>query len=331
MNPSTNTLRRLKRGLLMAIVLAGSLAISHAQEPYPNRPVRIVTPFQAGQGTDLVARQMAQQLSAATGQSFFVDNKPGAGGGLGTRLVKDAPADGYTLLIAGGGPLAINASLYAKLPYDPIKDFRPIQMIAAVPNILVVRSDFPATNLKEVLEYVRARQGKLNYASGGTGVPAHLIMEMLRSAAKLEMAHVPYQGAGPAMTGLLAGETAMMFETVAAAMPLIQAGKLKVIATAGPRRTILLPDIPTIAEGGVPGVAAQGWSALVAPAGTPADVVARLSTESSKVLARPDVKKKLIDMGVEPLSMTQEETAAYMKSEVENWAKAVKSSGARVD
>jgi tripartite-type tricarboxylate transporter receptor subunit TctC len=315
--------------LALGFVLPVSQAA--AQQPYPNRPVRIVAPFPPGQGTDLIARLVAQHLGTALGQNFFVDNKPGAAGIVGAQFVKNAAPDGYTLLVAGGGPLAINASLYSKLPYDPLKDFEPVAMVAAVPNILVVRADFPANTLQELVAYIRARPGQLNYGSSGAGVPGHLITEMFKAAANLQVNHVPYAGAGPAMTALMTGDIAMLFETAASAMPQVRAGKLKVIANAAGKRSAALPDVPTIAESGYPSFAAQGWSAVVAPAGTPPEIVKRLNTEVATILKRPDVRERLISLSTDPVEMTVEETGAYMKGQVALWAQAVKLSGARAD
>ncbi|MDB5954040.1 MAG: hypothetical protein JWP60_648 [Ramlibacter sp.] len=318
--------------LLTAAVLVASVpSLAPAESAYPSRPVRVVVPFPPGQGTDLIARQLAYHLATALGQSFFVENRPGAAGIIGTQLVKNAQADGYTLLVAGGGPLAINASFYSKLPYDPVKDFQPIAMIAAVPNVLVVRSDFPANNLQELVAYVRKNDGKLNYASSGNGVPNHLIMELFKSAASLHITHVPYQGSGAAITGVMAGQVAMMFDTAAAVLPQVRSGRFKVIATAGAKRALALPDVPTIAEQGYPGFAAQGWSALVAPAGTPPDVIRRLNVEATAILRKPEVRAELITLGTDPMQFGADETAAYIKSEVAHWAQAVKISGAHAD
>lgn len=296
---------------------------------YPSKAVRVIAPFPPGQGTELIARQLSQQLTASMGQSFFVENRPGAGGLIGTRAAKEAPADGYTLLVAGAGPLAINPALYSNVPYDPLKDFRPVQMIAAVPNVLVVRSDFPGSTLREVVDQVKRKPGQM-YGTSGTGVPDHLIMEMLKVEAGLDLTQVPYQGASAAIIGLISGDVSLMFATVAAVLPQIRSGQLKPIAVAGPRRALGLPDVPTIRESGFQ-LAAQGWSALIAPAGTPDAIVQRLHEETAAILARPEMQKTLIDLGVDPLRMTMEETTAYMKSEVENWARAVKLSGAKVN
>jgi tripartite-type tricarboxylate transporter receptor subunit TctC len=331
--PKRSSIARIARLALgiATFVLCSAPSLAPAQAAYPSRPVRVVAPFPPGQGTDLIARQMSQYLTQALGQTFFVDNKAGAAGIIGTQFVKNAPADGYTLLIAGGGPLAINASFYNKLPYDPIKDFEPVAMIAAVPNVLVVPADFPANNLKDLVAYVHKNPGKLNYASSGNGVPNHLIMELLKSAANLQITHVPYQGSGAAITGLMSGQIAMMFDTAAAVMPHVKSGRLKVIATAGAKRALALPDVPTVAEQGYPGFAAQGWSAVVVPAGTPPEVVRRLNAETMAILKKPEVRARLIELGTDPMDFGLEETAAYMKSEVAIWAKAVKLSGARAD
>jgi tripartite-type tricarboxylate transporter receptor subunit TctC len=324
--------RAARFALAAATVLLGAApAWAPAQPAYPSRPVRIVAPFPPGQGTELIARQMAAYLSVALGQSFFVDNKPGAAGIIGTQFVKNAAPDGYTLLVAGGGPLAINAAFYRKLPYDPLKDFQPVAMIAAVPNVLVVRADFPGNSLKDVVAYIRKSEGKLNFASTGNGTPSHLVMELFKSAADLQMTHIPYQGSGSAITALLAGDVAMMIDTAAAVIPQVKSGRLKVIATAGARRALALPEVPTIAEQGYPGFAAQGWSALVAPANTPPEVVRRLNTETMAILKKPEVRAQLIALGTDPMEFGLDETVAYMKSEVANWAKAVQLAGVRGD
>lgn len=316
---------------LVAMLVALWVGFAAAQTDYPAHPVRVVAPFPPGQGTELIARALAQQFTQTMGQSFYVDNKPGASGIIGTEFVKNSPPDGYTLLVAGSGPLAINMSMYAKLPYDSLRDFQPIGMIAAVPNVLVVARDFPANNLREVLAHVRQNPGKINYASSGVGVPNHLIMELLKAATGLQITHVPYKGATASVTALIAGEVSLMFETSAAVVPHIKGGRIKVIAVSSPKRALSLPDVPTVAESGVAGFGAQGWSALFVPAGTPRPVVQKLNAELTAALAKPEVKKRLIDLGVDPVEMTLEQTAAYVKSEVENWAKAVKLSGARAD
>lgn len=305
--------------------------VATAAQSYPSRPVKIVAPFPPGTGTELIARELAHHLSTQLGQTFFVENKPGAGGVIGTQAVKNSAPDGYTLLVAGGGPLAINPALYRDIPYDPAKDFEPIRMIATVPNVLLVRADFPGNTLDDVIKHVKANPGKFNYASSGNGVPSHLIMEMLKSATGMEIMHVPYQGSAAALTALLAGQVEIMFDTASAALPHVTSGKLKVVATVGAKRTQAMPNVPTIAESGISGFAAQGWSALVAPAGTPKDVVRRLSTETGKILDKEEVQQRLVRLGVDPVQMDLDETSAFMKSELVNWAKAVEISGARID
>ena len=317
----------MKRSLALLLIALWSGQVL-AQTDYPNRPVRVIAPFPPGQGTELIARAVAAQLTVQMGQNFFVENRPGAAGIIGTEAVKNAAPDGYTLLVAGGGPFAINMAMYAKLPYDTLRDFQPIGMIAAVPNVLVVSNDFPATSVKELLAHAAKQGEKLNYASSGVGVPNHLIMEMLKSAAGLRMTHVPYKGAAASIAALISGEIGLMFETPGAIVPHIRSGRVRALAVSSVQRSVALPDLPTIAEAGGPkGFGAQGWSALAAPAATPTAVEQKLYSELKTALARPDMKKRLLDIGVDPLDFTFEQTAAYFRSEVENWAKAVKSAG----
>lgn len=323
----THTLRMCL--LTLAVSLGAAAAL--AQDTYPSKPVRVVAPFPAGQGTELIARQLAQQLSEVMGQNFFVDARAGAAGVIGTNFVKSSEPDGYTLLVAGAGPLAINPVLRKDIPYDTLRDFRPVQMIATVPNVLVVRPDFPATDLAGVIAHIKANPGKLNYASSGSGVPNHLIMELFKSAAGLDIVHVPHQGAAVAMTALLGGDVHVMFETAAAVMPMVKAGRLKVIATASGKRALALPDVPTIAESGFPGFSAQGWSALVAPAATPDAVISRLSAATVSIVKTKAFRDRLISLGADPVDMDLPATEAFMKAELASWKKAVEISGARVE
>lgn len=318
--------------ILSALVLCLASAWVAAQGAYPQRPVRVVVPFPAGQTTDVIARLLAQQFTESLGQSFFVDNKAGAAAIIGTELVKNSPADSYTLLMASSGPLAINPSMYSKLPYDTLRDFQPIGMIAAVPQFLVVNKEFPAGSLKELIAYVRQNPGKANYGSGGSGLTNHLTMELLKSAAGLQITHVPYKGAAAAITGLIGGEINMMFESGPAVIPHVRSGKLKVIAVGTKARSVVLPEVPTVAEAGLPGFAAVAWAAFLAPAGTPRPVIQKMkNAELNAVLAKPAVKERLIGLGAEPVEASPEQTAAFFRSELEIWARAVKASGARAD
>lgn len=317
--------------ILAALALCLLVGWAAAQGAWPNRPVRIVVPFPAGQTTDVIARLLAQQFTESVGQSFFVDNKAGAAAIIGTEQVKNSPADGYTLLMASSGPLAINPSLYSKLPYDTLKDFQPIGMIAAVPQFLVVNKEFPASNLKELIAYVKQNPGKTNYGSGGSGLTNHLTMELLKSAAGLQITHVPYKGAAAAITGLIAGDINMMFESGPAVIPHVKSGKLKVIAVGTKDRSVVLPEVPTVAEAGVPGFAAVAWAAFLAPAGTPRPIIQKMNTELNAVLSKPGIKERLIALGAEPVETTPEQTSAFFKNEIEVWGGAVKSSGARAD
>ena len=317
--------------ILAALALCLLAGWAAAQGAWPNRPVRIVVPFPAGQTTDVIARLLAQQFTETVGQSFFVDNKAGAAAIIGTEQVKNSPADGYTLLMASSGPLAINPSLYSKLPYDTLKDFQPIGMIAAVPQFLVVNKEFPANNLKELIAYVKQNPGKTNYGSGGSGLTNHLTMELLKTAAGLQVTHVPYKGAAAAITGLIAGDINMMFESGPAVIPHVKSGKLKVIAVGTKDRSVVLPEVPTVAEAGVPGFAAVAWAAFLAPAGTPRPIIQKMNTELNAVLSKPGIKERLIALGAEPVETTPDQTSAFFKNEIEVWGGAVKSSGARAD
>ena len=317
--------------ILPALLLCLLSGWASAQSAYPIRPVRVIVPFPAGQATDVVARMLAQQFTESLGQTFFVDNKAGAAAIIGTEQVKNAVPDGYTLLMASSGPLAINPSLYSKLPYDTLKDFQPIGMMVAVPQFLVVNKDFPANNLKELMAYVKQNPGKVNFGSGGSGLTNHLTMELLKIATGMQITHVPYKGAPAAVTALIGGEISMMFESGPAVIPHVSSGKLKVIAVGSPRRSLTLTEVPTVAEAGVPGFSALAWAAFLAPVGTPRSIIQKMNAELNAALSKPAIKERLLGMGAETLEYTPEQTTAYFKSELEKWAVAVKASGARVD
>ncbi|MEF7615167.1 tripartite tricarboxylate transporter substrate binding protein [Aquincola sp. MAHUQ-54] len=316
---------------LAAIPLAAS-----AQAAWPTKPVRIVVPFAAGGTTDLMARAMAPELQRAFGQPFIVDNKPGAGGNIGAAEVARSAPDGHTLLMGTVGTHGINAALYGKLPYDPIKDFAPITLVAAVPNVLVFNpakaEQLGIRNVADLIKYARANPGKLNMASAGNGTSIHLSGELFKSMTGSYMLHFPYRGSGPALIDLIGGNMDLMFDNLPSSMQQIKAGKLKALAVTSAVRSQALPDVPTIAEAGpVKGYEATSWFGLLAPAGTPADVVNRIQQESAKALASPSLKERLVAQGAIPGGGTPAEFAKLIGTETTKWAQVVKVSGAKVD
>lgn len=323
-------MKHLLRALVLIVTIVAALDAA-AQAGYPAKPVRIIVGFPPGQATDIIARIVADKLSARLGQSFFVDNKPGAAGIIGTEIAMKAPADGYTLQMSSSGPLAVNPGLYAKLPYDPVRDFQPISLSATVPLFLVVHPSVSATNVKELVALAKSQPGKLNYASGGSGVTNHLVMEMFKHAAGLDMAHVPYKGGPPAVTDLIAGQVSLMFETGPGILPHVRSGKLRALGVGSVRRSAATPDLPTVAEQGFPGFDGVAWIGLVAPAGVPRPIVDRLAAETAAIIALPDVRERMLALGAEPGSGTPDDFAAYMKSEILKWGKVIKESGARVE
>ena len=313
------------------LLFCAALVSSPGWADYPERAVKIIVPYPAGQTTDVIARTVGQQLTESLGQSFFVDNRSGAGGIIGMEAAKRADADGYTLSMSASGPMAINPALYTTLRYDPIRDFTPIAKVAIIPLFLVVRADFPAANLKELIEYVKKNPGTLNYGSGGTGLTNHLTMEMFKSQAGLNLMHIPYRGAATALTALIAGDISMMFEAGPAIMPHVQSGALKVIAVGTKGGTKTFPDVPSVDQAGVPGFDAQAWIVLVAPAGTPAPVVTRLNKSMQDILKSPALQKNLAALGAETVQSTPEETTAFMKREITSWGEAVKTANVKLD
>ncbi len=302
-----------------------------SQGAYPNRPVKILVAFPAGQATDLVARALGQKLSESLGQPFVVENKAGAGGIIGTDLGAKSAPDGYTLIMSSSGPLAVNPGLYRKLPYDPIKDFVPITLAAIVPLFLVAHPSFPANSVKELVAYAKSKPGRVDYASGGNGVTNHLAMELFKSAAGLFMVHVPYKGGPPALNDLIAGQVSVMFETGPGALPHVKTGRLKALAVGSVTRSSAMPNLPTVAESGYPGFEAVAWIGLVAPTGTPQPIVNKLNAEVLKALKMPDIRERFLALGADPVGNSPEEFGSYIKSEIAKWGKAVKSSGAQVD
>ena len=311
--------------------LASSPRASAQSSTYPSRPIRFIVPLPAGGGADIVARIVAERLTKSLGQQVLVDNRAGGGTVIGADLAAKSPPDGYTLLLGTATTHAINASLVRKLPYDPVKDFAPITLVAVLPQIIVSHPSLPVTSLKEFIALARKRPGEIFFASTGNGSANHLGGEMLNAVAGLKNVHVPYKGAAPALTDLLAGQVQFMFTTIPPALPHVKSRRLRALAVANARCSSLLPDLPTTAESGAPGVEASSWNGVLAPAGTPREIIARLHSEISAVMRLPEVSERLASAGVEPMLTTPEEFAAYIESETARYAKVVKASGARVD
>jgi tripartite-type tricarboxylate transporter receptor subunit TctC len=355
--PSSN--RRLllaSAAALLALTSAGA----NAQAAWPNKPVRIVVPFAPGGTTDILARAVAPELSKAFGQQFVVDNKPGAGGNLGADAVAKSAADGYTLLMGTVGTHGINRALYPKLPYDPFKDFAPITLVASVPNVMVVNADAARANginsVQDFIKLAKSRPGKLNMASSGNGTSIHLAGELFKNPGKLNyasqgngslshigteifkqqtgtfMTHIPYRGSGPALLDLAGGQVDVMFDNLPSAMQLIKSGKLKALAVTSATRSGALPDTPTIEEAaGLKGFEATSWFGLLAPAGTPPDIVHRVQQEVARALSNPAINEKMLAQGAIPSGNTPAQFASLIESEHKKWAQVVKVSGARVD
>ncbi|HEY8709876.1 MAG TPA: tripartite tricarboxylate transporter substrate binding protein, partial [Burkholderiaceae bacterium] len=300
-----------------------------------NKPVHIVVPFAPAGTTDILARALAPELGKAFGQTFIIDNKPGAGGNIGADAVAKAAPDGYTLLMGTVGTHAINASLYPKMPYDPVRDFVPIVLVAGVPNVLVMnpaKAEADKINsVVDLIRYAKANPGKLNMASSGNGTSIHLSGELFKSLTGTYMVHFPYRGSGPALLDLIGGTMDLMFDNLPSALPQIKAGKLKALAVTSAQRSAALPDVPTVAEAGVKGFEASSWFGLFAPAGTPADIVNRIQQETAKALQSPVLKERLLAQGAIPGGQSPAEFAKFIAAETKKWAQVVKVSGAKVD
>lgn len=321
------------RSILPAALLcmASVFAVPASAQDFPTKPLRIVVPFAAGGGVDILTRVLAQHLGDRLGQQVVVDNKPGAGGNLGVDAVAKAPADGYTLLMATTGTHTINPGLYAKLPFDAERDFKPITVIASVPNLLVVNPALGVNSASELVALARSKPGQLAFASFGNGASNHLSGEMLKSLTHIQVNHVPYKSAPQAVTDLIAGQTAFAFVNTPLALPHVRSGKLRALAVTGAKRSAATPEFPTMQEAGVPGFVVESWYGLMAPAGTPEPIVSRLLSETQAVLARPDVREFFAKQGADVITSTPAEFAAMIRSERARWAEVIRTSGAHVD
>jgi tripartite-type tricarboxylate transporter receptor subunit TctC len=325
-----------RRTTLCLLLLAAVAGGAQAQSAWPSKPIRIVVPFAAGGTTDILARSLAPELQKALGQPVVVDNKPGAGGNLGAAEVARAVADGHTLLMGTVGTHAINVALYPKLPFDPVKDFTPVTLVAGVPNVLVMNpARAEAMGIKDVpslIAHAKKNPGKLNMASSGNGTSIHLSGELFKTSTGTFMLHFPYRGSGPALIDLIGGNMDLMFDNLPSSMPHIKSGRLKALAVTSAVRSAALPDTPTIAEAGpVKGFEASSWFGLLAPAGTPPEVVNRLQQETAKALASPAIKERLLAQGAIPGGGTPAEFGSFIAAETRKWAAVVKASGATVD
>ena len=313
---------------LAALASAPVIAAQGAARAYPTKPIRLIVPLTAGGPTDLAARIMAVPLGEALGQQVIVDNRPGAGGNIGAEIAAKSAADGYTLFMGTSGPLSINASLYHKLAYNPLKDFTPIIQTASAPFVVIVNPAVPANNIKELIALAKAKPGQLNYGSV-PGSASHLSTELFKMMAHVDIVHVPYKGAAPATSDVVAGQIQMSFASTPGAVPMVKAGKVKPLAVTSAKRVAKLPDVPTLAESALPGYEANVWYGVVAPAGTPREIVQRLNREIGKVLANPTIHDRMVAADFQPTTGTPEQFAAFIRSETAKWAKVVKASGAR--
>jgi tripartite-type tricarboxylate transporter receptor subunit TctC len=314
-------------GVVAAWMLLAGTAFGQA---YPTQPIRLIVPWPPGGGVDTSARIIAQPFGERLGQSIVIDNKPGAAGNIGTEQAARAKPDGYTLLMGSVSPNAINPHLYARLGFEPVKDFAPIALVASVPNILVVQPNAPFNSVQDLIAMAKANPGKLNYGSGGVGSSQHLATEMFKRATGVDIVHVPYKGTAPAELGLMSGDVTLLLDTTAC-LPFIAGGKMKALAVASKVRNPALPNVPTLDELGIQGVYAGAWYGVMAPAGTPREIVARLNRELNAVLATPEMKKRMVEFGAEIGGGTPEAFGQFMASEVVRYADVVKLSGAKVE
>ena len=325
MRASSNGLRAL---LALGVFLFSTSVLAQA---WPSKTVTVVVPWPPGGPSDIAARPVAKSLGDALGQTFIVDNRGGAGGNIGTAAVTKAAPDGYTLLVTSSAPIVINPSLYKSMPYNPDKELTPITNLLRVPLVLAAHPSVPANNLKELIRYINAQQGKFNWASAGNGTPQHMTGELFKSVANLDMQHVPYKGSAPAITDLLGGHVPVMFDSMIAITPHIKAGKLKAIAITGAKRSPIFPDVPTFAESGYPEVESYAWYGMFAPAGISKDLLAKINAETLKAMKQPEFQKTLADTGTEFVGDTPENFRTFVRAEAQKWAKVVKISGATVD
>ena len=317
---------------LAAIALCSAFAFTgaaHAQ--YPTKPIKIVVPFPAGGTTDILARAVAADLQKAFGQAVVVENKAGAGGNIGSDSVAKSSPDGYTLLMGTVGTHAINVSLYPKMPYDAVKDFAPVSLVAGVPNVLVASPSFPVNSVKDLVDAAKKAPDKITFASSGSGTSIHLSGELFKQLAGVQMTHVPYKGSSAALPDVISGQVNVMFDNAPSVIQHIRGGKLKAVAVTSDKRSPALPGVPTIAESGLPGFEASSWFGVLAPAATPKDIVDKLSGAIAKSLQTPEMKERLAGQGAVAVGNTPEQFSAHIKSEIDKWSKVVKASGAKVD
>ena len=318
----------LRRTLVLALL---SLAIAlPAAAQTTGRPIRIVVPYPPGGSVDVVARVLAQAMTTASGANIIVDNRPGASGNIGTELVARAAGDG-TILLAQTLPFAVNPSLFRTVPYDPVKDFQPVTVLASSPSLLVVHPSVPAKTLKELTDLAKAQPGKLNYSSAGNGTNLHIPAELMKSLARIDIVHVPYQGGGPAMTAVLSGEVQISFPNIGPAVPQVQANAIRPIAVTGAKRSSSLPDVPTMAEAGLPGYNFSTWWVIMAPASTPAATVASLNQQVTQAMRSAPVVERMNKEGAEVVANKPEETGAFIRAEVTKWAEVIKAAGIKID
>ncbi len=321
------------RAVAVAMAVSAALAwhsAARAQQAYPAKPIRLILPFPPGGSTDIVARLIGQKLTESWGQPVLIENRPGAGGNIAAETAARAAPDGYTLFQVNVAN-AIGATLYPKLSYDLITSFAPVIQLATTPYVLLAHPTVPAKNTTELIALAKARPGQLNYASAGGGSATHLSGELLKSMAGVNIVHVPYKGTGPAVTALMSGEVDLYFATVPAALPLVEAKKLRALGVTSARRSPLMRDVPAIAEAGLKGYETSTWHGILAPAGTSPEIVVKLNAEIARVLAQPAVKERLVGQGLDPVGGTPEQFGAYLKTEISKWAVVVKASGARAE
>jgi tripartite-type tricarboxylate transporter receptor subunit TctC len=315
-----------------AFALAALAAAAPAPaQNYPTKPIRIVVPFPPGGFSDVFGRVLAGKFNESWGQPVLVDNRPGAGGNIGADIVAKSAPDGYTLVMGTIGTHAINATLFSKMPYDPVRDFAAVAFVVEAEGLLVVHPSVPVKTVKELVALAKARPGELTFSSAGSGTTSHLAGELFKSMTKTDMVHVPYKGNVPAITGLLSGESSMLFATLPTVLPQVQAGRLRGIAVLGGRRSVALPQFPTLAEAGLKGFEVNNWTGLFAAAGTPQAVVAKLNAETNRVMKLPEVQSRLPKEGLAHVAMSPEQFGAFVKAEKEKWAPLVKASGAKAD